>query len=392
MPCFIASAVLCIIGLIVIYWIHNQYRLDIIVTPAPPPKNPPLISICIPARNEADNIRNCVNSLLAQDYPNLEIIVVDDRSTDSTLAQLKEIALNDPRLRAISGSDLPVGWAGKPHALHQASAVARGEWLCFVDADTLLAPRALSSCYAKAIETGAGLFTTLHQQVLETFWERVVMPLIMTALSVGFPPWKVNDPARRDAVANGQFMLMRRSIYDSIGGHARVKNHIVEDKAIAEQVKWNGYRLLIADSREFIRTRMYTSLGSMWEGWTKNIYLGLREHTGMLLLGAFGATLGLIAALFLPVWPILGGIWYFHEGGWLAMGVIVQALLVWGSLLYARAQVARSMDIPAGYAWTTPLGAGIFAGMMLASAWKVISGQGVTWRGRKYLSNERGNR
>jgi chlorobactene glucosyltransferase len=391
MPYFIASTVLFIIGLIVIHWIHGLYHLDVIVTPAPPPSNPPLISVCIPARDEAANIRNCVNSLLEQDYPHFEIIAVDDRSSDSTLAQLKEIAAHDTRLKAISGSDLPAGWAGKPHALYQASAVARGEWLCFVDADTLLAPQALSSCYAKAVETRADLFTTLHRQVLATFWEKTVMPLIMTALSVGFPPRKVNDPARRDAVANGQFMLMRRSVYDSIGGHARVKDHIVEDKAIAEQVKWNGYRLVIADGRQFIRTRMYTSLAFMWEGWTKNIYLGLREHTGMLLLGAFGAILGLIAALFLPIWPILGGIWYFNEGGWPALGVIVQALLVWGALLHARADVARRMDIPAWYAWTTPLGAGIFAGMMLASAWKVISGQGVTWRGRKYLSSKRGN-
>ena len=392
MPYFIASTVLCIIGLIVIYWIHDQYHLDLIVTPVPPPMNPPLISVCIPARNEAANIRNCVNSLIAQDYPNLEIIAVDDRSSDSTLDQLKEFAARDSRVRAISGSDLPAGWAGKPHALHQASAVARGEWLCFVDADTVLAPQALASCHAKAIETRADLFTTLHRQVLETFWEKVVMPLIMTALSVGFPPRKVNDPARRDAVANGQFILIRRSVYDLIGGHARVKDHIVEDKAIAELVKWNGHRLVIANGGQFIRTRMYTSLASMWEGWTKNIYLGLREHTVMLFLGAFGAALGMIAALFLPIWPILGGIWYFNEGGWLALGVIVQALLVWGALLYARVQVARRMNIPARYAWTTPLGAGIFAGMMLASAWKVISGQGVTWRGRKYLSNKRGNR
>ncbi len=387
MPYFIASTVLCIVGLIIIYWIHDQYHLDIIVASAPPPSNAPLISICIPARNEEHNIRNCVNSVLAQDYPKLEIIVLDDRSTDATLTQLEEIASHDSRLLPISGSDLPAGWAGKPHALYQASRVARGEWLCFVDADTLLAPQTISSCYAKALETSADLFTTLHQQITETFWEKAVMPLIMTALSVGFSPGKVNDPSRRDAVANGQFILIKSSVYDSIGGHERVKDQIVEDKAIAEQVKWNGYRLVIADGRQFIRTRMYTSLASMWEGWTKNIYLGLREHTAMLLLGAFGAALGLIAALFLPIWPILGGIWYFNEGGWLAIGVIVQALLVWGALLYARAQVARRMNIPAWYAWTTPLGAGIFAGMMLTSAWKVISGQGVTWRGRKYLSN-----
>jgi hypothetical protein len=124
----------------------------------------------------------------------------------------------------------------------------------------------------------------------------------------------------------------------------------------------------------------------MWEGWTKNIYLGLRGHPALLLLGAFGATLAVMAALFLPLWTLFGILWLFNGGAWLAVVVVIQSLLVWGWLVYFRARVARSMNISAWYALTTPLGAGVFAAMMLASAWKVISGQGVTWRGRKYHS------
>ncbi len=380
----IASTLLFIPGLIIIYWVHNQYHLDIIVTPTPPPQDAPLISICIPARNEENNIRSCVEAALGQDYPNIEVIVLDDRSTDATLTQLKEIAVRDSRLIPISGSDLPDGWAGKPHALYQASAVARGEWLCFVDADTFLTPQAISSCYVKALETEADLFTVMTEQVLGSFWEKVVMPLVMTALSVGFSPRKVNDPSRRDAVANGQFILIKRSIYNAIGGHEKVKDQIVEDKALSELVKWNGHRLVVADGMQVVRTRMYTSLPTMWEGWTKNIYLGLRDHVAMLFLGAFGASLGLIAALFLPLWPLLGLFWYTNDGGWMALTVILEALLVWGYLMYFRALIARKMNISSWYALTTPLGAGIFAAMMLTSAWKVISGQGVTWRGRTY--------
>ncbi len=387
MPYFITSTILFLAALVIIYWIHNQYHLDIIVTPALPPIHAALVSICIPARNEENNIRHCVESALAQDYPNIEVIVLDDRSTDATLTQVTEIASRDSRLLPISGSDLPDGWAGKPHALFQASAVARGEWLCFVDADTFLAPQAISSCYAKAIETHADMFTTINEQIMDSFWEKVVMPLVMTALSVGFSPRKVNNPSRRDAIANGQFILIKRAVYDAIGGHESVKDQIVEDKAIAEQVKWNGHRLIVADGTQVIRTRMYTSLETMWEGWTKNIYLGLRDHPSLLILGAFGATIALIAALFLPIWPALGIFWYLKGGGWLAIGVIIKSLIVWGALLYARARVARKMNISAWYAWTTPLGAGVFAAMMLASAWKVISGQGVTWRGRKYHPN-----
>jgi chlorobactene glucosyltransferase len=380
----IISTLLFIPGLIIVYWVHNQYHLDIVVAPAPPPKDAPLISICIPARNEENNIRRCVDAVLNQDYPNIEVIVLDDRSNDATLTQLKEIAARDSRLLPISGSDLPEGWAGKPHALYQASAVARGKWLCFVDADTFLKPEALSSCYAKALETEADLFTVMTEQILGSFWEKVVMPLVMTALSVGFSPRKVNDPTRRDAVANGQFILIKRSVYDAIGGHEKVKDQIVEDKAISEQVKWNGHRLVVADGMQVVRTRMYTSLTTMWEGWTKNIYLGLRDHMGMLLLGAFGASLGLIAALFLPLWPVLGWVWYTKNGGWMSLAVILESLFVWGYLIYYRMFIAKKMSISPWYAWTTPLGAGIFAAMMLTSAWKVISGQGVTWRGRTY--------
>ncbi len=387
MPYLIASTLLFLAALVIIYWIHNQYHLDIIVEPTPPPaEGSPLISICIPARNEENNIRNCVESALRQDYPNIEVIVLDDRSTDATLTQLAGIASRDSRLLPISGTDLPEGWAGKPHALFQASAVARGEWLCFVDADTFLAPQAISSCYVKALETRADMFTTMNEQILGTFWEKVVMPLVMTALSVGFSPRKVNDPNSRDAIANGQFIMIRRTVYDAIGGHEKVKDQIVEDKAISEQVKWNGHRLIVADGMKVIRTRMYTDLPSMWEGWTKNIYLGLSGQPSLLLLGAFGATLALMAALFLPLWTLLGITWLFSGGAWLAVVVVIQSLLVWGWLVYFRARVVRGMKISTWYALTTPLGAGVFAAMMLASAWKVISGQGVTWRGRKYHS------
>jgi chlorobactene glucosyltransferase len=371
-------------GIVIIYWLHNQYHLDILVAPAPPPPNPPLISVCIPARNEERNIRACVEAVLKQDYPNLEVIVLDDRSTDATLRILTDLAARDSRLRPISGSDLPPGWAGKPHALHQASALARGEWLCFIDADTFLEPSALSSTYAKALETDADLFTIMTFQVLGSFWEKTVMPLVMTALSVGFSPRKVNDPKRRDAIANGQFILIKRSVYDAIGGHASVKDSIVEDKAISQQVKWNGYRLVVADGMKVARTRMYTSLPEMWEGWTKNIYLGLRDQAGLLWLGAFGALLSFMAALFLPLWLLLGGIWYLNDGGWMALTVTLEALALWLYLLVVRAQIAEKMNIPRWYALTTPLGAAVFGAMMLTSAWRVVTRKGVTWKGRIY--------
>ena len=381
---FYISTAIFLGGIFIVYWLHNQYHLDIVVEPTPPPAEAPLISVCIPARNEERNIRLCVESMLVQDYPNFEIIVLDDRSTDATPEILRQLAARDDVLKITHGSDLPAGWAGKPHALFQASAAARGQWLCFVDADTFLAPEALSSCYAKAIETKADMFTIMTFQILGSFWEKVVMPIVMTALSVGFSPRKVNDPKSKDAIANGQFILIKRPVYDAIGGHESVKDQIVEDKAIAEQVKRNGYRLIVADGSAVAQTRMYTSLPEMWEGWTKNIYLGLSDQPSLLLLGVFGAFLLLVTALVLPLWPLFGILWYSQGGGWLALTVIAKSLTLWALVIYARARVASGMGISAWYALTLPLGAAVFATMMFTSAWRVLSGKGVAWKGRMY--------
>lgn len=380
----ILSTILFILAILIIHWIHDQYHMDIIVTPAPPPADTPLVSVCIPARNEETNIRRCVEAALRQDYPNFEVIVLDDRSADSTPTLLKDIASRDSRLLPVSGSDLPDGWAGKPHALYQAARVARGEWLCFVDADTFLEPFALSSAYAETMKQKADLFTVITDQVLLTFWERVIMPLVLTALTVGFSPRKVNDPKRTDAISNGQFIFIKRSVYDAIGGHESVKDKIAEDQAIAHHVKSRGFRLILADGTRVMSTRMYTSFAGIWEGWTKNIYLGLSIHPGLLLLGAFGALLGFLAAIFLPLWIAVGFIWLGNGGGAFAFTVTVEALLVAVYLIFTRVRAAGYFRIPAWYALTTPLGAGIFSAMILASAWKVLSGQGVTWRGRKY--------
>lgn len=346
----------------------------------------PFVSIIVPARNEEKNIRACVEALLNQDYPNFEVIVIDDRSTDQTAVILEEMAKNNSHLKILQGSELPSGWAGKPFALHQAANIAQGQWLLFIDADTFLDKNALAASMERARQTQADLYTVMTEQITGSFWEKAVMPLVMTALSVGFSPKRVNDPKTRDAIANGQYILINRLVYDAVGGHERLRNLIVEDKALAEQVKWNGYRLVVADGRGMARTRMYTSLPQMWEGWTKNIYLGLSDRPGLLLLGVFGAFLASMAAIFLPIWPMLGIFWMAQADtpSWVGLVIISQALIIWVLILFFRARVAAQMGIPKWYALTTPLGAGVFAAMMFTSAWKVLSGKGVTWKGRLY--------
>jgi chlorobactene glucosyltransferase len=381
---WILSTIAMIASLAVIRWIHSQYHMDVVVDPVTaPPQLQPEISVIVPARNEAKNIRRCVEALLDQTYSNYELIVLDDRSTDATLQILEQISrsAHAERLRVLEGQDLPPGWAGKPFALAQASQQSRGEWLCFVDADTFAQPSLLAATLAKARQEGADMFTILTDQILGSFWEKAILPLVFTALSVGFPARRVNDPQKPDAIANGQFILIRRAVYQDVGGHAAVRQRVAEDRALADLVKGSGYRLIVADGRALARTRMYTSFPEIWEGWTKNIFLGMEGRLGLLL---FGALVALLAALLLPGWLLVGLAWFVLGGGVAAGIVLLEAVLVWGYLLRLRMQAAHAFHISGFYALTLPLGALVFAAMMFASAYKVLSGQGVTWKGRKY--------
>lgn len=375
------------VGLFITWLVHARSGLQIVVDPLsdlhwlPETDLLPLISVIIPARNEARNIRRCMQALLNQTYPNYEIIVVDDRSTDATSQILAELTGGDSRLKVIHGSELPPGWAGKPHALVQGLAAARGEWLCFMDADTFAMPALLWSTYRLALQYQADMFSILTDQELGSFWERTILPLVFMGLSFGFPAGRVNDPTKPDAISNGQFILIKRSVYEHIGGHTSVKDRVDEDKAIAIIVKRAGFHLVLADGRKVASTRMYTSLPEMWEGWTKNIYLGLLDKLWLLL---FGAILGLMVSFVLPIW-LLGGLVYLATGGGMtAAAVAVEAIVLWGYLIWKRLQACRAFGISASYAFTFPLGALIFTAMMVASAYNVISGRGVIWKGRRY--------
>jgi chlorobactene glucosyltransferase len=383
----IFSTVAMVAGILLTRWLHSKHTMPLVVSPSQPSpvREYPLITVIVPARNEERNIRRCVEALLDQTYPNYELIVVDDRSTDGTSASLQAMAerfSGDSNFHIISGSELPDGWAGKPYALYQGTKPARGEWFCFMDADTFAAPELLVSVYKTAVEENADLFSLLTGQELGSFWEKVILPLVFLGLSFGFPADRVNDESKPDAIANGQFILIRRSVYETVGGHFSVRDRIDEDKAIAEVVKRAGYRLVLADGRALASTRMYTSLGEMWEGWTKNIYLGLRDRLGLLV---FGAVMGLIGAFALPVWLFAGIAWYLFTGEFFAAVAAIQAGTMIAYLLYWRVRAANAFKIHPLYSLTLPLGALVFTSMMFTSAYNVLSGRGVYWRGRRYV-------
>jgi chlorobactene glucosyltransferase len=243
-----------------------------------PPAGGPVVSVIIPARNEAATIETVARSVLSTRYQRMELLVVDDRSTDGTRDAVERLARRDVRLRLIAGEELPPGWFGKQWACFQGYRAARGDVLLFTDADTRHEPDLLGRAIAALDATGADLLTVAPRQASITLWERLVMPQIWVLLGYRFHPSVVNRARRlRDVIANGQFIMMPRASYEAIGTHAAVRGDVAEDLALAQRVWSMGRKLHFAFADRLMETRMYRDLGHLIEGWSKNVYLGGRQ-------------------------------------------------------------------------------------------------------------------
>lgn len=356
-----------------------------------PNRTYPAVSLVIPARDEAANIDACLAGATAQDYPDLEIIVVDDRSTDGTDARVAAVAAADDRVRLVRGKPLPDGWAGKPWALHQGIAAARGDWFLHIDADTRLRPGAITAALdasrdgwsavgdPPAPEGGFAVLSVMTQQDLPTWWERVVQPAVLGAIMEALPLRLVNSPrVPWIALANGQFILVRRDAYDRIGGYAAIRGEIAEDAMFARRTKRLGLRLRLADGRELATTRMYRTPAALWEGWTKNLHVGTRLLPFLVPPGA-----AYLATASLAPWVLLAGAARAADRRAAArMRAAGGAILALGIL--HRRGIDRALGVPPAYALTQPVGVLATAAMMAASLWRVRSGRGVTWKGRRY--------
>ncbi len=363
----------------------------------------PPVSIIVPARNEERNIHRCVSSLLAQDYENFEVIVVDDGSTDNTGKILDDLAATHPngqRLWVLRVRDLPAGWAGKPHALHRGVQEANGSWLLFTDADTWHEPDTLSSALTQALAERADLFTLGSAQQLPGFWNKVLMPVAFMGVSMLYPPRLVNDPHSPVAVANGQFLLIRRAVYEMVGGYARrdLRYTLLDDRDLARVVKDNGFKLRFVDGRGLVHVQMYHSFSEIWSGWRKNAFLGNRGGLPFFLLQLIGLPMISVVPFLLPLLAWLTRLpprSDNHEGcrvgSITAREANVATALEVLSLLAYRSWLNRQLDVPWYYAFTHPLAALIFDGILGQSVWRIITRRGVDWRGREY-HNENGAR
>jgi chlorobactene glucosyltransferase len=339
---------------------------------APAPAGP-LVSVIIPARNEARNIERCVRSILATTYPMIEVIVVDDGSTDGT-GDLVERLGKEGHVRLVRGAELPPAWFGKQWALVQGYRVARGELLLFADADTKHEPELIARAVTARAAERADLFSVIPRQEMLTFWERLIQPHVFLALQA-----RVGDLRRVNrtriawnAIANGQFILVTRSSYEGIGTHEAVKSSVADDVMLAQAYVRHGLDIFLAHAANDMSTRMYGSLKEIVAGWSKNLALGapLMAPPVRWIRAALPYVMWMPAVLWLAP-PIT-----WAAFGWPCAAIATVASLITWIGIYA------GEGAPVQYALLYPLGAVMVAYIMIRSAWR--GSRKVEWRGRVY--------
>ena len=328
----------------------------------------PLVSVIVPARDEEDDIERTVRSLLAQNYPELEVIVVDDRSTDGTSAILARLSAEDARLIVLRGEEPPAGWLGKPWALHQGSLVAKGELLLFVDADVLYQPGGVAAAVARYAESGVGLLSLFPRFGMQGFWEHVAMPNLAVFAFTVLPLWFANRtrfPVL--AVGGGPGNLLRRRDYEEAGGHSALKDAVVDDVALARLMRRRGHRTEAVRADDFVYVRMYQGLREVVDGFTKNCFTTFgRSYVLAVALFAFTLVVHVMPFVLAFSGDVISLI---------TVGVITLTRVVLFSALGYRMDNAIFGNVPMVLLWLY---------ILVRSTWITGIRRQLSWRGRTY--------
>jgi len=368
------------------HWDLNRGRNEPILTAHEAPSadaSLPRLSVLVAAKDEETNIERCLSGLLAQQYPDFEIIVADDRSADRTGEIIDRLAAQHPRLKTVHIAELAPGWSGKNHALHHAVRHATGEYFVFTDADCRFHdPRLLAAAVGYARREKIDFLSVLPQLEAWTFWERVVQPPAGAILIFWFPPQRVNDPRCPHAYANGAFMLMSRTAYERLGGHAAVRTALNEDMHFARRAKQLGVRLRVIRGGGMYSVRMYAGWRQIWNGWTRIFYCCFgtlpRLLASVLFLSVFSLlpTLSLLAALTLMIWPEFRS-WAATVAAMAAVAFLAQQSVLWRFYALGGTRPA--------WALTWPLGAAVCLGVTLNAIGRHF-GARTHWRGTTYTA------
>ena len=341
----------------------------------------PFISILVPARNEEQDVAASLAALIRQDYPHFEIIFVDDESTDRTQEIARHALAGRPDGQVIAGQPRPSDrWVGKNWALVQGVEKARGDWLLFVDADIILHPSAVRKAMAVAREFHVDALSILPSLDCHSFWEKCVMPLFATLSVLVEPMDRANHPEKRGSRLAGAFLLIRRTAYEHVGGHRAIGDRIIEDMALAHNLKAHGHAIWLAYTKDLARTRMYDSFHDLWKGLSRLSFPMLRYSVALLLAAYAAAIVGTLA----PWLVLVFGFVSFalgHAGG-LPLAILGGLLCLFSR--HALRRIFSVVKIPSHHAWLLPLAASLYCLAATYAAFCHFTGKGIGWKQRMY--------
>ncbi len=338
----------------------------------PEPGDPePLVSVLVAARDEARHLPQAMASLLAQSYPNYEVIAVDDRSSDQTGAILDDFARRDPRLRVVHVRELPKGWMGKPHALETAYEQSRGEWLLFTDADVRFHPEAITRSLRLMRSHKLDHLTLIASLDMRGFWEHTALSYIALAFLLGIRPWLVDKPREGSYMGIGAFQLVKRDAYETAGSHRRLAMEVVDDMKLGKMMKLAGFPSAVGIAEHFVSIRWQEGLRNITRGLTKNMFAGMSFHVWK-AVGTF------FMVLILSVLPFVA-IGFAHG---LALDFAIAASV--GAILFNIAVLRGSGAKSPFYGIAHPIGALLFSWIAMRSMIVTLWRGGIIWRDTFY--------
>jgi glycosyltransferase involved in cell wall biosynthesis len=369
-------------GIVAIFWIAYGLRtaLGALTLPwlkdyAPAEDGEcPRVTVLFAARDEEEKLAQALETLRQINYPALEIIAANDRSTDGTAKILSEAAQRDARLKVINIADLPAGWLGKPHALQRAYEASSGEWLLFTDADVQFRPDAIRRAITLAQTKKLDHLTLMTDVEMRGFWEKTVLTFFGLGFHLATNPRGVSDPRSRAYIGIGAFQLAKRAAYEASGMHRRLCMEVLDDMKLAKIVKQSGFRSAVGVAQNFVTVRWHAGVGNIVRGVTKNFFASAEFKLSVVAL--------LLAAIFCAnILPFLA-LPFVH--GW-ALGFVMVSLAI---ALGFHAGTAVVMRASPWYALTQPLGAAIFGYMLLRSTIVTLRQGGIVWRETFYPLEE----
>ena len=367
-----------------VLWMGRFRRRNPALPPAPADETarPQKVSIIVPARNEETNIAHCLFHLMKQDHPDLEIIVVDDRSDDRGPHLMENFKKLSPvSVKIIRVEKLPPGWTGKNHAMFVGSKAASGEWLLFTDADTTHETYSVRSALAAAQKGDADFLTLAPQVECRSFWENTIQPLAVSSLALWFNTHELNEPGSKTVLANGQFILVKKKVYEAVGGNESVKNEVVEDVELAKKVKQAGYTVRFLNGTLLYSTRMYTCLKQIVTGWTRIFVYLFNKNIPRILHKIF---LFLFFSL-LPFAVAVAELFLWFSGNTaFDPPLFVISLAVSGWIILVRFFGNKLLRSNPWYAFLHPLGSLMMVWILWVCVWRIVWKKPSEWRGDLY--------